>query len=365
MVDTCNKKYIFHKDIPFIELNNSCNKQEHELNCDLCNIYKKSHIGSGGYNSTFIIQTKDCSSRNCNKLRNHSGVLRLTHKYLDYEEMENEKNGLYLQSLFSTSKKKGGYGCSKYICKVYDFGYYSVKNKDLAKNVFNCQDEKSSCKPIKFDFDTGIYGILENISGGELFERLVYKVKRKNPYTEIEVSEIIRQLLSGLHCMHSKGYVHFDIKLENILLKNKISDTDIKIIDFGFVNKIPYGKEYINPNSFGRAGTPSYKAPEVNFSFECNQKSDIWSVGIVCIALLLERTNYEDVSRDPDSFTETLLPDRFFAKNDYELNNLPCGEPLSKEGFDFLKKVLVWDKESRLDTNACLKHPWIYKKFNK
>ena len=73
----------------------------------------------------------------------------------------------------------------------------------------------------------------------------------------------------------------------------------------------------------------------------------------------------DQVPTDPDSFTETLLPDRFFAKYDYELNNLPCGKPLSKEGFDFLKKVLVWDKESRLDTNACLKHPWISKKINK
>ena len=358
MISNCDKKkYIYHNDTPIIELNHSCDDYSNSLLCDLCHIKRGSYISSGGYNSTYIIKTKDCSDNNCKKLRNHSGVLRISHKHLNYEEIYNEKKGLYLQSLFSTSKKKGGYGCSKYICKVYDFGDYKIKDNTLANELFGCSDEKIECKPVDFSFDTGVYGILEEISGGELFDRLVSRVNNSNSFKEKEVSYIIWQIISGLNCMHSNGYCHFDIKLENILLKGK--SNNIKIIDFGFVNNIPKGDGYINPDDFGRAGTPGYKAPEVNFEERCNQKADMWSVGIVCIALLLERTNYEDVSKDPSTFTETLIPEIFFEKYDYELYNLPCGEPLSENGKDFLTKILVWDQNNRLSSRDALKHPWL------
>ena len=106
---------------------------------------------------------------------------------------------------------------------------------------------------------------------------------------------IIGQLLIILNCMHIRGYVHLDIKL----------------IDFGFVNLVPENN-YLNPSDFGRAGTPNYKAPEINFESKCNQKAYVWSVGITAIVLLLQRFNYDNVSLEPGKFEETIFPENFF-----------------------------------------------------
>ena len=122
---------------------------------------------------------------------------------------------------------------------------------------------------------------------------------------------IIGQLLIALNYKHIRCYVHLDIKPENILLKDKKKDDNVKLIDFGFVNLVPENN-YLNPSDFGRAGTPNYKAPEINFESKCNQKAYVWSVGITAIVLLLQRFNYDNVSLEPGKFEETILPEKLF-----------------------------------------------------
>jgi len=79
--------------------------------------------------------------------------------------------------------------------------------------------------------------------------------------------------------VHSKGVLHRDIKLDNILP----SEGDVKICDFG-VSKLVH-----NPNSTQteQCGTPAYIAPEVfrGKGYKGFQ-SDIWSAGVVLYAML-------------------------------------------------------------------------------
>lgn len=58
------------------------------------------------------------------------------------------------------------------------------------------------------------YLVLELLSGGELLER----IRRKNRFTESEASRIMRQLVSAVSFMHSKGVVHRDLKPEVIYI---------------------------------------------------------------------------------------------------------------------------------------------------
>lgn len=96
-------------------------------------------------------------------MRNHSGVLRISHKHLDNQEIENEKFGLYLQCLFSTSKSRGGFGY-KHICKVFDFGDYYLQDNLGAQEIFKYNNkDKEDFKPIIFL--EGLYGRLEIIPG--------------------------------------------------------------------------------------------------------------------------------------------------------------------------------------------------------
>lgn len=56
--------------------------------------------------------------------------------------------------------------------------------------------------------------------------------------------------------MHSNGFVHRDLKLENIMMETKDS-MHIKLVDFGFAEKINE-KELLS-----KAGTPGFLAPEI------------------------------------------------------------------------------------------------------
>jgi serine/threonine protein kinase len=71
--------------------------------------------------------------------------------------------------------------------------------------------------------------VMEIMSGGELFDYVV----EKGTLSEEEASSFIRQITSALAYMHSRGVIHRDLKPENLLLKNKDSNGQVKIIDFG------------------------------------------------------------------------------------------------------------------------------------
>ena len=73
--------------------------------------------------------------------------------------------------------------------------------------------------------------------------------------------------------MHSKGYVHRDIKLENILIDDEKDFSTLKLADFGFsiniIKKNRIEKIY-------RAGTFAYMAPEIfEEKFQISYKQDI------------------------------------------------------------------------------------------
>lgn len=60
----------------------------------------------------------------------------------------------------------------------------------------------------------------------DLFEN----IQRNGPLPEAAARFYFDQLLTCIEYMHSKGFVHRDIKLENVILDN---DFNLKLIDFG------------------------------------------------------------------------------------------------------------------------------------
>jgi serine/threonine protein kinase len=349
-----NKFCVLQNKNCIIELDNNCNSYARQqglkenniiekysnLNCKNYNIKSNIWLGSGTYNSAFKVKTTT----------NNNVVLRISHKKINSDSTNEELLGLYLQTLFSLNKNMGGFGCP-YIGKVFTFGKYKVKDIKSSNNFFKCNNKH--CKPILYNstFNNGVYGIIEHLEGGDLFDRFITK-NDSNPYTEKEVAHIAGQLFLALDCIHKHNYAHFDIKIENILLVSKSSDTDIKVIDFGFVNYIPSKPGYIDPDSFGRVGTHGYRAPEISNGYKCNQKADIWSSVITIIYLLLG--DYHDLSDVSDN-DDVVIPDIFF--NIYK-NIL---KTYSKECNDFLRKVLVEDFNKRLSAKEALLHPWLQK----
>jgi serine/threonine protein kinase len=98
----------------------------------------------------------------------------------------------------------------------------------------------------------------------------------------------MRDVLRGLHRLHSMGIVHRDVKPQNVLIA---ANGHCKISDFGASASI---HELVRRHDGGAEvqGTPIYLAPEAARG-HAEPKSDVWSVGIMYLQLTTGRIPYD------------------------------------------------------------------------
>jgi len=186
--------------------------------------------------------------------------------------------------------------------------------------------------------------VLELCEGGELYDR----IQQKQFYPEGEGKQLIRNLLSAVAFIHSKGIMHRDLKPENILLASKVSNTEIKISDFGLAK---ISKDYPRrlPRSHSICGSDFYLAPEVIKQEEYGREIDIWSVGVVCYVILsgslpffnnvLHKLYRQIVERD------LTFPEQSWKS-------------VSKGAQDFVLRLLQVRPGDRLTAEQAMGHPW-------
>ena len=132
-----------------------------------------------------------------------------------------------------------------------------------------------------FEDSRYVYLIMEECTGGELFDRIYERITKKNLYTEKEAALIFKQYMSAIcHC-HSLNVCHRDLKPENLLLLNESEDSHLKVIDFG-LSKI---FNEVNHKMSTKVGTAYYVSPEV-LCGDYDEKCDIWSAGVILYILL-------------------------------------------------------------------------------
>ncbi|KAI3806671.1 hypothetical protein L1987_22584 [Smallanthus sonchifolius] len=123
---------------------------------------------------------------------------------------------------------------------------------------------------------TKIYIILEFITGGELFDKIVHHGR----LSEAESRRYFQQLIDGVEYCHSKGVYHRDLKPENLLLD---SQGNLKISDFGLSALPAEGVSILRTT----CGTPNYVAPEVLSHKGYNGAlADVWSCGVILYVLM-------------------------------------------------------------------------------
>ncbi|KAJ6939613.1 CBL-interacting serine/threonine-protein kinase 8 [Populus alba x Populus x berolinensis] len=123
---------------------------------------------------------------------------------------------------------------------------------------------------------TKIYIILEFITGGELFDKIVHHGR----LSEAEARRYFQQLIDGVDYCHSKGVYHRDLKPENLLLD---SQGNLKISDFGLSALPEQGTSLLRTT----CGTPNYVAPEVlSHKGYDGAIADVWSCGVILYVLM-------------------------------------------------------------------------------
>ncbi|KAJ8005494.1 hypothetical protein DPEC_G00118540 [Dallia pectoralis] len=193
-----------------------------------------------------------------------------------------------------------------------------------------------------FENKADIILILELVSGGELFDFLA----EKESLTEEEATEFLKQILEGVHYLHSKHIAHFDLKPENIMLLNRtVVHPRIKLIDFGLAHKIDFGNDF--KNIFG---TPEFVAPEVVNYEPLGLEADMWSVGVITYILLSGASPFLGDNKQETlanvSAVDYCFDDEFFSNTSH----------LAK---DFICRLLIKDPKKRMTIQDSLLHPWI------
>uniref|UniRef100_A0AAR2M4Z5 Protein kinase domain-containing protein n=1 Tax=Pygocentrus nattereri TaxID=42514 RepID=A0AAR2M4Z5_PYGNA len=186
-----------------------------------------------------------------------------------------------------------------------------------------------------------LYLIMQLVSGGELFDRIV----EKGFYTEKDASTLIRQVLDAVNYLHSMGIVHRDLKPENLLYFNPHDGSKIMISDFG-LSKMEGTGDVMST----ACGTPGYVAPEVLAQKPYSKAVDCWSIGVIAYILLCGYPPFYD-ENDSKLFEQIL-------KADYEFD-APYWDDISDSAKDFIGSLMEKDPAKRFTCEQALRHPWI------
>lgn len=132
------------------------------------------------------------------------------------------------------------------------------------------------------------YFVMEFVDG----ESLGSVLKRETRLKPEQAAKIVYQTALGLATAHDRGVIHRDIKPGNIMIDSR---GNVKIADFGIaLSSADLSKKLTSTGEF--VGTPGYLSPEVCLGKLIDQRSDIFSLGIVLFEMLAGRMPFTDES---------------------------------------------------------------------
>ena len=103
------------------------------------------------------------------------------------------------------------------------------------------------------------------------------------------LDKIVEQAAEGLYYMHTKNWIHLDIKPDNFLVSR---DGTTKLIDFTIAEKKKTGLSKLFHSAKMAKGTRSYMAPEQIRKKVCDERTDIYAFGCVLYELCTGRPPY-------------------------------------------------------------------------
>ncbi|KAL9537829.1 Serine/threonine-protein kinase [Mucor bainieri] len=235
-----------------------------------------------------------------------------------------------------------------------------------------------------FQDPTYLYLIMEFLPGGDLMTMLIKYDTFSEPVTRFYIGEIIL----ALEFIHNLGFIHRDIKPDNILIDK---DGHVKLSDFGlstgfhkthdsqYYQRLMDGLEQKNRASminlnhitreekiatwkrnrrtlaYSTVGTPDYIAPEIFMQTGYGKGCDFWSLGAIM---------FECICGFPP-FCSDLPHDTYRKIMDWpNYLEFPDDRPMSVEAEDLIRR-LICDADSRLGTGKhgiqeIKSHPFFY-----
>jgi serine/threonine protein kinase len=172
----------------------------------------------------------------------------------------------------------------QHIVKYHEFNEASIMKKANGKEA------------------TVAYIAQEPIMGGELYQY----VNSTGAFSEKICRYFFKQMIKGLHYLHTQGLCHRDLKPENILLDKNF---DVKIVDFGFAAPLA-GRQGSGFNST-KLGSPMYMAPEILYNDEYQgQGADLFALAIILFSMRSRHQPFDKMAGKKDPFYKLIVQNR-------------------------------------------------------
>jgi len=243
------------------------------------------------------------------------------------------------------------YNKAKLYEKAQPFVFFCTKNiqKELLLNEIEALHTLEHPNIIKF------YGVYESYSliylvteyaKGQNLHSLLKNIKT---ISESSASQILAEILESIDYCHKSGIVHSDIKPSNIivqyflffviLIRKKEGKQRIKLIDFGSARFKDDSIRNVN-------GTIGYFAPEALETGQIDEKTDIYSCGIVLYYMLCGKIPFKGKNED-----ELLLKNR---RNIIDYDYL-TKRGVSRKMIEYIRKLTQANPEKRSSTSIALR----------
>jgi len=140
-----------------------------------------------------------------------------------------------------------------------------------------------------------LYHLCEYVEGQTLSEWM-----HDNPKPSIaQVRDIIKQIVSALRAFQRLELVHRDLKPDNIMID---AHGQIKLIDYGTVSVASLNENQDTIIESVPQGSLNYIAPETLLNMEVDNKSDLFSLGVIAYQLLCGELPYKPMIRAEVTF---------------------------------------------------------------
>jgi serine/threonine protein kinase/predicted Zn-dependent protease len=297
-------------------------------------------------------QCPKCQTENPDTLKfcGECGTPLPSHKDIEVTEtMETPKEELTTGSTFANRYQiieelgKGGMG------KVYKVHDTKIKEKialklikpEIAKDKKTIERfsnelkfarkirHKNICQMFDLGEDRGSHFITMEFVEGQDLKKLIRQSGQLAIGTTINIA---KQVCDGLVEAHESGVIHRDLKPSNIMID---ADGNARIMDFGIARSIE-GKSITGAGVM--IGTPDYMSPEQVDGKETDQRSDVYSLGVILYEMVTGRAPFEG---------DTALSIAVKHKTETPPDPRKYNEQISEELSQIIMRCLEKDKENR------------------
>lgn len=200
-------------------------------------------------------------------------------------------------------------------------------------------DTSEGLIPGKLTFEKFPVVVMELLAGGDLLE----KIFENQVVSEKRLAAMFKGIILALKQIHERGFIHRDLKLENLMYVDE-ANAEIKLIDFGMMVQLKEGQDVYM--SDGLQGTPGYLAPESIKNNEYSAATDMWQAGCCLYSILSGQMPFDD------DFNQV-------TKGSYHKMSGTGWDNISRQAKNLVANILRKEKSERFGADDILKHPWI------